>query len=528
MTHPTPAESMTAAVTADPIGWLQDDPHLPDVLDATSCLVLVTEVDTGVVVGVNRAAEAVTGFARAEMVGRPIWEKILFPDDRDGARAAYGVPHGGGIPLAYEGAVQTKSGGARKIYWSNDFLLQDGVRSHIVGTGIDVTGEASTPGLFGHLMRTATGTAFIGTDLQGIVTSCSLGAEQMTGYSFNELMGSALPQGLFEPEQLRSRAAEEASTNLEVILGDVEQPEQRRDWTVYRKDGRRLTASIAISRVTDYHGEPIGYFAVGSDVTEERRARDSLEAALEKERQAVEQLQQLDDIKSEVIETVSHEVRTPLSAITASAELLLDGAAGTLTPHQVKLIDVVRRNAERLATLAADLDVLSGAHAGQLAAEKRRIDLCDVVVASEGFLRDMATHRRLTTLFEVPDHPVLVHGSSTHLAQILRNLAGNAIKFTEDGGTVTCTLTTTVDEAVLEVRDTGVGISQDEQHGMFDEFFRSTGARAAVVQGTGMGLPAVAAIVQLHGGTIACDSALHHGTIFTVRLPLDPTIAADS
>lgn len=514
--------SVASAVATDDASaaWAASPYECPEILDATSCIVMVVAIGTGVVVGMNRAAETVTGYPRRELIGHPFWDSLLIPAEHARTSETYAVPDGRGIPLAHEGVVLTSAGESRRIFWSNDFLLEDGVRAYVVRTGIDVTAQHATAGLFSHLMRTATSTAFIATDLDGIITSFSLGAEQMLGYTAAEMMGIPLPLGIFEASQLRSRGTTSRAGALTGLLGDGENPENSEDWVVVRKDGTQLIASIAVSTVTDSMGAPVGYLGVGSDVTGQRQTTDLLVDALAKERRAVDLLRHLDDVKTDFIQTVSHEVRTPLTTISGGTEMLLDGLAGPLNPRQTKLVDSVSRNAERLANLAADLDILSSAEEGKLPRQDLDVDLGDLVIRSEGGVKGLIIRRQLAMSFRAPTAPVVVNGDRRYLGRVIFNLLSNAIKFTADGGSVSCALTVVESGAVLHVHDTGIGIPEDEQVAIFESFYRSTNARELVSQGAGLGLASAAWIVHDHGGTIDCFSEPEHGTTFTVRLPL--------
>ena len=148
------------------------------------------------------------------------------------------------------------------------------------------------------------------------------------------------------------------------------------------------------------------------------------------------------------------------------------------------------------------------------------MDLCEIVRRVEDALRPLIADRRLETVFELPEHPVVVSGDAAHLERVLFNLLGNASKFTEDGGSIRCSLDLRADEAVVEVADTGVGIPEDEQDQIFTRFFRSSTSRKHAVQGAGMGLAIVSTIVERHGGRIALSSREGEGTEVTVHLPV--------
>jgi signal transduction histidine kinase len=132
----------------------------------------------------------------------------------------------------------------------------------------------------------------------------------------------------------------------------------------------------------------------------------------------------------------------------------------------------------------------------------------------------MLVGRKLDVHFELPDHPVQLLGDPRQLERMIVNLLGNAVKFTDDGGRVAWSLTTTADQALFRVADTGIGIPEAEQPALFSRFFRSTTVQERAIQGTGLGLTIVQTIVRSHGGEITIRSREHVGTDVEVALPL--------
>jgi signal transduction histidine kinase len=217
---------------------------------------------------------------------------------------------------------------------------------------------------------------------------------------------------------------------------------------------------------------------------------------------------------------VSHELRTPVTSIVGYTEILEDGSLVEPAPEQRPLLASIARNGQRLILLCDDLLTLSGLDSGPIAWQRDAIDLATVVDGAEDAVRAQLVGRDLGLVITTPSEPVPVLGDRGQLERVLTNLLSNAIKFTEDGGRIEVTIDVREGEAVLAVADTGIGIPQDEQSGLFERFFRSSTAQARAIQGTGLGLSIVAAIVASHGGRIDVRSAHLEGTTFTVRLPL--------
>jgi signal transduction histidine kinase len=227
-----------------------------------------------------------------------------------------------------------------------------------------------------------------------------------------------------------------------------------------------------------------------------------------------------DRARSEFVSTVSHELRTPLTSIQGYSEMLTDGEAGALTPPQQRMVDVVERNARRLLALVEDLLSLSSIRAGTLRLERKRVDVAEVVDGALDALAPTMASRELT--FEVAVEPEVgsVIGDRGQLERVLLNLLSNALKYTPDGGRIGLEVMTAGSRARLVVSDSGIGIPFEEQHELFEPFFRSSTATDAAIQGTGLGLVIVRSVVEAHGGEVELRSAPGAGTTVTVWLPL--------
>ncbi len=225
--------------------------------------------------------------------------------------------------------------------------------------------------------------------------------------------------------------------------------------------------------------------------------------------------------KSEFVATVSHELRTPMTSIAGFVELLQDDEEGRLSHDQETFVDAISRNSSRLNALANDLLTVSALEGTAGQHQHVSVDLGAVVAAAHGTLAPAIAARQLDVTFQTPAGPVLVSGDATSLEALVTNLVGNALKFTDDGGWVRCTLSTDAGTARLEVADNGLGIPEPEQRDLFTRFFRSSTAQEHAIQGTGLGLTIVDSIVRSHGGDISVVSEHLRGSAFTVTLPLD-------
>jgi two-component system phosphate regulon sensor histidine kinase PhoR len=228
----------------------------------------------------------------------------------------------------------------------------------------------------------------------------------------------------------------------------------------------------------------------------------------------------VDRAKTDFVFTVSHELRTPITSVLGYTQMLQRGSGGGLTERQARLLARVESNGLRLQALIEDLLTLSRIEGGTFRLLDAPVDLRQVVLRSSEATETHRHERQLEWEVDPGDVPVVVSGDEDQLDRALINLLTNAVKFTPDGGHVRVGLVTEGGQAVLTVRDTGIGISEVEQSRLWDRFFRSSDAQRRAIPGTGLGLSIVRTIVHGHGGTIAVESRAGTGSTFSVRLPL--------
>jgi signal transduction histidine kinase len=198
-------------------------------------------------------------------------------------------------------------------------------------------------------------------------------------------------------------------------------------------------------------------------------------------------------------------------------EILRGGEAGDLSRQQQRFLEIVDRNCHRLSDLIDDILFMSRVDSGRFRLERESVDLSELVADRAQSVRPAAQGNGVEVHLDV-DGAVRLHGDPGRLAQVLDNLLSNAVKFTPAGGSVFVTVSASDEAAHLEVRDTGVGIPEDESERLFERFFRAS--TAANIKGTGLGLSIVRSIVEAHGGTILVRSHVGVGTTVAVDLPL--------
>jgi signal transduction histidine kinase/putative methionine-R-sulfoxide reductase with GAF domain len=233
---------------------------------------------------------------------------------------------------------------------------------------------------------------------------------------------------------------------------------------------------------------------------------------------------EVDRLKSEFVATVSHELRTPMTSIRGYADILLLGAAGALNENQSHFLHIIKSNTERLNILVNDLLDISRIEAGRVTLAPQPVDLRDVAeeVIADVLRRSQEENKPMGVSLEAPRELPRVFGDSERVRQILDNLVDNAYHYTPVNGQIQVTLHSTPDgEVQVDVADTGVGIALEDQERVFERFFRGEHPLVLATPGTGLGLPIVKQLVEMHHGRIWMRSkgVPGEGSTFSFTLP---------
>jgi two-component system phosphate regulon sensor histidine kinase PhoR len=241
----------------------------------------------------------------------------------------------------------------------------------------------------------------------------------------------------------------------------------------------------------------------------------------EQQLEIVAQLRDIDRRKNDFLSTVSHELRTPLTSIIGYLELVLGGTAGEVPEPMRTMLDVVDGNAIRLRALIEDLLVLARIEDGSLRPSSEPVDVAQVIEHAAQTVRPEAEDGGVDLFVDAGPRHLKVIGDARHLDLAALNIISNAVKFTPSGGRVTVVVRYDADthEVLLTCSDSGIGIPERDQAGLFDRFFRASNATSHAIPGTGLGLSVIKGIVDAHGGAVALTSREGKGTIVTVRLP---------
>ena len=233
--------------------------------------------------------------------------------------------------------------------------------------------------------------------------------------------------------------------------------------------------------------------------------------------------EQLVAMRAEALRQTSHEVRTPLSTITAISETLLDGSTGELTSDQREFVEDIDEAAQHLLALVNDILDYAKAEAGMIRLAPQPVALSELVNQCVSMVTPRAKTAGVSVTAQVDTDLSEVIADPLRLRQILLNLLSNAIKYNNEGGTVIVRIRPDGDKAFrVSVRDTGRGIAPEHLEHLFEPYYQAAIADQGI--GTGLGLAIIKHLTELHGGTIEVESVVDTGTMFTVMLPMETKV----
>lgn len=234
--------------------------------------------------------------------------------------------------------------------------------------------------------------------------------------------------------------------------------------------------------------------------------------------EASAKLREVDQLKSEFLASMSHELRTPLNSIIGFADIILEGIDGELNERMEEDVKLIRGSGAHLRDLIGDILDMSKIEAGRMELRYEDLDVRQLgndVLATAG---PLAKEKSLSLRLNVADDVTLIEADRTRLRQILLNIMGNAIKFTQEGS-VTLGMRNSEDKLLFSIRDTGIGIKPESISVVFEQFRQVDGSLNRKVGGTGLGMPITKNLVELHGGKIWVDSVFGQGSTFWFTIP---------
>jgi PAS domain S-box-containing protein len=326
----------------------------------------------------------------------------------------------------------------------------------------------------------------------------------LVGYATEELLGQTF-QAITHPDDL----ATDLEYMQQLLAGNIRSYQMEKRY--FHKSGRAVWVLLSVSLVRDAHGQPLYFISQTQDIT----ARKRMEEELQQTKEAAEAANRA---KSEFLATMSHELRTPLGIILGYTELLLEDTFGRLEEKQTDSLRRIDRNARELLDLITAVLDLSRLEAGRLPLRLCETQVADVLQEVQAETQPLQEQARLTFVWEVePTLPVL-YTDAGKLKVVLKNLIGNAVKFTPSGSVIVAARKARGGVEIC-VTDTGIGIPPEAQARIFEPFWQVEHPLAPRAGGTGLGLHIVKRLLDLLGGTVTVESAVGCGTTFSVWLP---------
>ena len=341
-------------------------------------------------------------------------------------------------------------------------------------------------------------------DPDGVIVGWLAGAERLFGYTASEIIGQNA-SALFTPEDIhRGQPAWEQMTASASGTSEDDR------WQL-RKDGGRIWVSGTLTALRDEQGRLLGFAKIMRNETDQKLHVDSLES-----RAAAAQV--AGARKDNFISALGHELRNPLAAVVNATQLLKP--CEPLSPETALAVGMIQRQAEFMGRMIDDLLEVARTAAGKVELHREPVVLQDIIGDAVETCRPAVDERTQVLHQLFPPVPIELEADAIRLRQVFVNLIANAAKYTQHGGTIWIKASTEGDEAVVRVRDTGVGIAPDLMPHIFELFTQAEFAGTSE-GGLGIGLSLVRDTVRLHGGSVQANSdGLGKGSEFTVRLPL--------
>ncbi len=363
------------------------------------------------------------------------------------------------------------------------------------------------------------GACIIATDVHGVVQLFNSTAEEYLGYSKSEVIDQVNVVQFHLASEIQSKAAAFSRELGKIVTPDfnvlsaksMDDLPNEHEWTYVRKDGTTFTVSLNVTTLRDAQNTISGFLGVAVDISEIKNYQNSLQVALEKEKQ-------LGDLKSRFVTMASHEFRTPLSTILSSVSLIDKYTSVEDLEKREKHVKRIKSAVGNMKDILEDFLSLGKMEEGKIQLNPELLTPAELRDELEAVIQEM---QRLTKPSQQITHTFTVtedcNVDRKMLRHIMTNLISNAIKFSPEGSSVDVSCENKKNELTFTIQDTGIGISEADQKHLFERFFRAE--NASNIQGTGLGLHIISRYLDLVNGHIELASKLNKGSTFIVHIP---------
>jgi PAS domain S-box-containing protein len=363
------------------------------------------------------------------------------------------------------------------------------------------------------------GACIIATDTHGVVQLFNSTAEEYLGYSKSEVIDQVNVVQFHLASEIQAKAAAFSREIGKIVTPDfnvlsaksMDDLPNEHEWTYVRKDGTTFTVSLNVTTLRDAQNTISGFLGVAVDISEIKKYQNSLQVALEKEKQ-------LGDLKSRFVTMASHEFRTPLSTILSSVSLIDKYTSVEDLEKREKHVKRIKSAVGNMKDILEDFLSLGKMEEGKIQLNPELLTPAELRDELEAVIQEM---QRLTKPSQQITHTFTVtedcNVDRKMLRHIMTNLISNAIKFSPEGSSVDVSCENKKNELAFTIQDTGIGISEADQKHLFERFFRAE--NASNIQGTGLGLHIISRYLDLVNGHIELASKLNKGSTFIVHIP---------
>lgn len=479
---------------------LTDFSRLSAIVNSSDDAIISKDFD-GIIKTWNNAATTIFGFSDQEAVGNHIY--IIVPPEFEEEEKSYiqEIKDGSHVK-SYETVRKRKDGSTFPASVTVSPIRN--AETQVIGISIiarDITEQKRSEENNARLASIieSSDDAIISKNLNGIITSWNTGAEKIFGFSAEETIGKSI--SIIIPTV---KLQEEAGIIAKIAGGEkVDHMETIRK----TKDGREINVSVTVSPVKDNNGKIIGASKIARDITQK--------VEIEKEKQLyLRKLQQLSDYKDDFMMMASHELRTPVTVIKASLQILYEMVNDGKV--DIRLVKKSLNTVDKLSTLIHELLNVTKIQSGKL-------DLDITTFNLTRLLEEIVADIQLTTIqqqiiLKQPGKLLEIRADRERIKQVLINMLSNAVKYSPGANEVIVETSVKENGVIVKVKDYGIGIPSEDIEKIFERFYRSGGA-ASTFSGTGVGLYISSEIIKHHGGRMWVQSKQDQGSEFYIEIP---------
>ncbi len=454
----------------------------------------------GIITSWNGGAKKMFGYAPEEVIGKSM-ANLLPPELKDELPRLLEKIRNGEVIADYDLVWLRKDGTRADVEFSLSPVHAEGgaiIGASLVGRDISTRKKEEESLRQIKLIVENSHDAIIGETLTGIVTSWNGGAVKLFGYSAEETVGKSVDFLL--PTEMKGEVL--------TLLKRVEAGEVIADYDSVRlrKDGSKIDVALSISPIKAEDGRVIGASIVERDITVRKKGEG--------------RIKELNEVRSKFISIISHQLRTPLTALNWSLEAVLDGDFGTLEDVTRKFLQTTHKSSIDITNRINDLLTAMDIEEGRLAFEKEEVAFDSITAAVVNDAEKKCALKNIACAYIPPEKDIPVfEGDGEKIRTAITKLVENAVIYTKENGTITITLAMQGTTIRFEVKDNGIGVPAPEQHRIFTRFFRASNASIMQPDAFGLGLFITKSFIEQHHGTIGFESKEGEGSTFWFEIP---------